>query len=647
MIPDYCVRDIANTGATIINLCMAVAVCILVGAALLFAIKRGNKTATLALFLVFGLVGVGVLSMPTAFAGDATTKACPDGYHYEAKLDKNSTGSTKVAGYFRSTQPDDVALVENTNFVLAADGSTGLSAKKDTEFPNWDIARKTLRTYMGADSHGMVAPENVNNSPYAKNVYRVLNATTDKMVQACKSAKAAGKKPAAVFDADDTTLFTYSEQDGYMNISYTPQKQHEYLSKNFLPATPGMVDVVKKLHSAGCEIVGLTGRDNAIRARTIENLKVAGYVDEQGNPLFTDALYFTKFAKGKEDVPAYFAPNRCDRQKKSCGNAEFKYAVREYLENVKGYTIVANYGDQWSDLQGAFAQHVIKIPNAAYYLPTYGAYDPALKAIDEKNGVIPPSEFHIKGMKPDGSLGAKEGVSDTDLANMDILKATIRNFYNAKEKGKDPVDGSEHLIANTQTSNYITDAKRVLNKAKAEVVAACTKYKNDANKPAIVIDADDTSLWMYDMEEWLEFTFSVDKQTEYLKTNPRPQNAVPGMVEITKAASAAGCKVIGLTGRSDDLREVTLETLKKAGYTDFTPDLYFTKTSSKRDKLPSYVKCAKEKCTTIEFKSSVRRHIEEGLGYHIVGNFGDQYSDLIGGYTDANYKIPNPTYYLP
>ena len=37
----------------------------------------------------------------------------------------------------------------------------------------------------------------------------------------------------------------------------------------------------------------------------------------------------------------------------------------------------------------------------------------------------------------------------------------------------------------------------------------------------------------------------------------------------------------------------------------------------------------------------------ESQGYDIVGNFGDQFSDLIGGYADKTFKLPNPNYYLP
>ena len=66
---------------------------------------------------------------------------------------------------------------------------------------------------------------------------------------------------------------------------------------------------------------------------------------------------------------------------------------------------------------------------------------------------------------------------------------------------------------------------------------------------------------------------------------------------------------------------------------------------------PDYLQkaCAADpggKCTTIHYKAATRAHIES-LGYDIVANFGDQYSDLKGGSADRTFKMPNPNYYLP
>ncbi len=79
----------------------------------------------------------------------------------------------------------------------------------------------------------------------------------------------------------------------------------------------------------------------------------------------------------------------------------------------------------------------------------------------------------------------------------------------------------------------------------------------------------------------------------------------------------------------------------------FPADRFYTKwTGTGTSVQPSYIHCAAASCTTVEYKAGTRAHIES-LGYTIVGNFGDQYSDLQGGYEDRAFKLPNPNYFLP
>ena len=48
----------------------------------------------------------------------------------------------------------------------------------------------------------------------------------------------------------------------------------------------------------------------------------------------------------------------------------------------------------------------------------------------------------------------------------------------------------------------------------------------------------------------------------------------------------------------------------------------------------------------MEFKSQTRAYAEKKFKVKIIANFGDQFSDLIGGHGKP-VKLPNPTYYLP
>ncbi|MDP9800296.1 putative secreted acid phosphatase [Arcanobacterium wilhelmae] len=222
---------------------------------------------------------------------------------------------------------------------------------------------------------------------------------------------------------------------------------------------------------------------------------------------------------------------------------------------------------------------------------------------------------------------------------MDVVKATIRAYYNAHK------NDAGAYVADKEKSPYLTEMAKVTQDASAKVAQACRAAVAEGKKPAITLDADDTTVWTYDMEEAMEFSFTPQFQQAYLEKNDMP--ATPGMVKLVKVAKDAGCEIIGLTGRSTSQKAWTLRNLRAVGYTEFTDGLYFTKPSSDPAKMPSYIKCAGAKCTTVEFKAGTRAHIEKDLGYTIVGNFGDQYSDLIGGHSDTAYKLPNPTYYLP
>ncbi len=165
-------------------------------------------------------------------------------------------------------------------------------------------------------------------------------------------------------------------------------------------------------------------------------------------------------------------------------------------------------------------------------------------------------------------------------------------------------------------------------------------------KPAIVLDADDTTLWTYDMEDnAMHFVFDPKVQdVEWVQKQRFP--ATPSMVDFVNKAKQKGFAIFGLTGRSDTQEEATLGNLAKVGYTPFNADNFYTKWSGTNPQ-PSYITCAAPKCTTVEYKAGTRRHIEKDLGYDIVLNVGDQWSDLQGGYADKVLKLPNPTYNLP
>ncbi len=111
-----------------------------------------------------------------------------------------------------------------------------------------------------------------------------------------------------------------------------------------------------------------------------------------------------------------------------------------------------------------------------------------------------------------------------------------------------------------------------------------------------------------------------------------------------------------LTGLTKDMPEIDagypMPTAIDTGHGGFTDGLF---TKPKVGSYPAYLNkpefCASaitdgKSCGTIPYKAGTRAYIES-QGYDIVADFGDQYSDLNGGYTDRTFKMPNPNYYLP
>ncbi len=504
-------------------------------------------------------------------------------------------------------------LAPRTSFVMAPDGSSG-ATQGGEGIPNIDSVKKTIATYYGDPGTGIA---DKTTSPYIREMSSILARQKAHLKADYDRAIRKGEKPAIVLDADDTTLWTYDMEVADMHFTFDPAEQDVWVQAERFPATPGMVSFVDQAAAMGYTIFGLTGRNDNQKAATLGNLAKLGYTG------FTAQNFYTKWTGvGASQQPSYIT---CATT--SCTTVEYKALTRKHIESL-GYTITLNVGDQWSDLQGGFAEQSLKLPNPTYYLPS-----PDLPGLKEPR-LAPRTRFV---MAPDGSSGATQG--GEGIPNIDSVKKTIATYYG------DPGTG----IADKTTSPYIREMRSIVARQLPQVAAACFIGKKLHRNPAIVLDADDTTLWTYDMEVAdMRFTFNPAEQNVWVQDQRFP--ATPSMTTLAATAVKSGCTLIGLTGRNDDQKAATLGNLAKVGYTGFTAPNYYTKwTGVGASQQPSYITCASTSCTTIEYKSQTRKHVESRTGghYDIVANFGDQYSDLIGGYADRTVKLPNPTYYLP
>ncbi|WP_374006895.1 HAD family acid phosphatase [Leifsonia sp. LS-T14] len=504
-------------------------------------------------------------------------------------------------------------LAPRTTFTMAPDGSSG-ATQGGEGIPNIDSVKKTIATYYGDPGTGIA---DKTDSPYIRELAGILSREKAQLKAGYDRAIQHGQKPAIVFDADDTTLWTYDMEVADMHFTFNPAEQDVWVQAQRFPATPGMVDFVNQAAAIGYTVFGLTGRNDDQKAATLGNLAKDGYT------AFTSDRFYTKWTgKGASQQPPYVT---CAAA--SCTTVEYKALTRKHIQDL-GYTVTLNVGDQWSDLQGGYAQEALKLPNPTYYLPSAD-----LPGVNEPQ-LSPRTHFT---MAPDGSSGSSQ--SGEGIPNIDSVKKTIAAYYG------DPGTG----IANKTDSPYIRELRSIVQRQAPVLAATCFVEKKLHKNPAIVLDTDDTTLWTYDMEVAdMHFTFNPAEQDVWVQDQRFP--ATPHMTSLAAIAQKAGCTLIGLTGRNDGQKAATLGNLAKVGYTGFTAQNFYTKWTGVGASLqPPYIACATAKCTTIEYKSQTRAHIESAAGgrYDIVANFGDQFSDLIGGHADRTVKLPNPTYYLP
>ncbi len=257
--------------------------------------------------------------------------------------------------------------------------------------------------------------------------------------------------------------------------------------------------------------------------------------------------------------------------------------------------------------------------------------------------------------------------SEGQITNIDILRSEIKNYYGTPgaTTGSSPTAG--WTLPLNPDGNYAHEAESVASEG-AHWLAARANSQAPSGMKAIVLDVDDTTLATWNYELYSNWDYNPTSNGLFVNGQWFP--AVPGMVGMVNQAAAEGYAIFWITGRPFTQEAATLGNLTTdalpapdidAGYPmpttlddHGTPvDGLFTKPPV--GSYPAYLNqpefcaaaiAANASCPTIQYKSGTRAYIES-LGYEIVADFGDQYSDLIGGFADKTFKLPNPNYYLP
>ncbi|PWA67544.1 acid phosphatase, class B-like protein [Artemisia annua] len=149
-----------------------------------------------------------------------------------------------------------------------------------------------------------------------------------------------------VFDIDETSLsnlrFWASDNAAFGTIPLNITLFVKWVEEETAPAIPGALKLYKQLIELGFKIVFMTGLDEAYGEIRSKNMKYVGYTT-------WEKIIYNKASEGSGVV--------------------YKQAKRKELEEVFGYRIRGNVGDQWSDLLGTNpGDRTFKVPNPMYYV---------------------------------------------------------------------------------------------------------------------------------------------------------------------------------------------------------------------------------------------------------------------------------------
>lgn len=161
------------------------------------------------------------------------------------------------------------------------------------------------------------------------------------------------KHPALVLDIDETSLSNWPELSANQ-FAFFPDAPCNALPKgpcgwaawvrhaDAKPIAPTLA-LFRTAKANGVAVFFITGRTEALRASTERNLKAAGYVGYTQLYMKPDTGFFRSAA-------------------------DFKAPVRARIESA-GYTIIANMGDQASDLAGGHSLRSFLLPDPFYFIP--------------------------------------------------------------------------------------------------------------------------------------------------------------------------------------------------------------------------------------------------------------------------------------
>ncbi|XP_027355921.1 acid phosphatase 1 [Abrus precatorius] len=194
-----------------------------------------------------------------------------------------------------------------------------------------------------------------------------------------------------------------------------------------------------------------------------------------------------------------------------------------------------------------------------------------------------------------------------------------------------PEECAEYVKEYMTGKGYLVDLEMV--SQEAEDYAKSVQLNGDG-KDVWIFDIDETllsNLPYYAQHGYGFEAFDHEKFDDWVEKGVAP--AIGPSLKLYEDVLNLGFKVILLTGRSERHRSVTVDNLINAGFKDWHQ--LILRASDDQGKL------------ALLYKSEKRSEMEKD-GYRILGNSGDQWSDLLGSSVSfRSFKLPNPMYYIP
>jgi hypothetical protein len=249
-------------------------------------------------------------------------------------------------------------LVTGLAIVLAGAGLAGPSAAaagsaptRAYQIPNLtDVIGQIRAYYDGPDADHAGADAD---GAWGKEVALVVGAGLSHLQAAVRGGVS---RPAIVLDIDDTCLETESTYRSDQGFAYDGPVWYTYAyARKTFPAIRPTLRLATWAHSHGVEVFYVTGRRAMsvraangvtydIRRQTLADLAAKGF------PIDSAHLFLRPASDRRHSV------------------VPFKSGTRREIQR-RGFHIVVNAGDQWSDLEGGYADKTVKLPNPMYRLP--------------------------------------------------------------------------------------------------------------------------------------------------------------------------------------------------------------------------------------------------------------------------------------